>query len=361
MHIKFDFSALWRLADDLGASRSRLVLEESAPVELIDEQLEKGIEVTLKDLQNIGGFPTVQGRHVLLYIPDQGSNITNVINGNKESGKKFHIAYCSTLESMRARGRFERYIATTRVDGKFHVHGVDQSGQRHEKKDAELYVCQLCLNMLNYRQARVERSAKAIRKIFDLKDFFETYSSVFPHRPSRSTVDPNSASYTADWREISQERRETANWHCSECGINLNEHRNLLHVHHKDGVKSNNRPDNLAVLCAACHRDQPLHGHMNTSAEQMRKINQLRKQDGLIHRDWNSVLKYADPALRGVLGLAKAHDYAPPEIEYELGNGLQVEIAWPAVKMAITLSAIRQLPSGWKVMSLKDAHTHFEM
>lgn len=359
MHIKFDFSALWRLADNLGASRTRLVLEESAPVELIDEQLEKGIEVTLDSLQNIGGFPAYEGRQVLLYIPDHGSRILSVINGNVE-GNKFHIAYCSKLADMRKQGRFERYIVTTRVDGKFHISGDDQYNQRHEKVDAELYVCQFCLNMLNYRQARVDRSARKVRESFDLKEFFETYASVFPFRPSRSSVDPSSGTYTADWKQISQRHREKANWHCSDCGVNLNEHRNLLHVHHKDGVKSNNRPDNLAVLCAACHRDQPLHEHMNTSAEQMRKINQLRKQNGLIGRDWNTALQYADPALRGVLGLAKARCYDPPEVEYELGNALQVEIAWPAVKMAITLSAIQPSPDGWKIMSLKDAHAYFD-
>ncbi len=361
MQIKFDFSALWRLADDLGASRTRLALEESAPVELIDEQLEKGIEVTLKDLQNIGGFPTVQGRHVLLYIPDQGSNIISVINGNKDAGKKFHIAYCSTLENMRERGRFERYIATTRVDGKFHVHGVDQNRQHYEKKDAELYVCQICLKMLNYRQARVENSARRLRENFDLKDFFETYSSVFPNRPSRSTVDPNSANYTTDWKEISQKHRESANWHCSDCGVNLKDQRNLLHVHHKDGVKSNNRSDNLVVLCAACHRDQPLHEHMNSSAEQMRKINQLRKQDGLLAIDWSSAIKNTDPALRGVLGIAKAKGFPPPEIEYELSSGLYIEIAWPARRVAITLSNTYQSLHDWKIMSLKDAHRYFEL
>lgn len=360
MQIRFDFSELWQLADTLGAMRVELLIEKSERIELTDEQLEKGIEVTLKDLQDVGGLLSMDGRQVLLYIPDQGRVIIDVKGGNKDVGKKFHVAHCSVLESMKRKGRFERYIATNRVDGKFHVHGTDMFGIEHEDKEAELYVCQVCLNMLNYQQARTNRSAKSIRENFELRDFFETYASVFPYRPTRTKTMSGDHSYTKDWSDISKRYREQVNWHCTECGVDLSAHKHLLHVHHKSGVKADNRPDNLQVLCAACHRDQPLHEHLNISAEEMRTINQLRKQAGLLAKSWPTVLRHADPALRGILGIAKAAVYPVPEIEYELPGNILVEIAWPERRMAITLSQDIPVVQGWKILSLRDALDHFE-
>jgi len=35
-----------------------------------------------------------------------------------------------------------------------------------------------------------------------------------------------------------------------------------LHVHHRNGQKNDNRDSNLAVMCVACHAEQPMRGHM---------------------------------------------------------------------------------------------------
>ena len=60
--------------------------------------------------------------------------------------------------------------------------------------------------------------------------------------------------YSDNWKEVSRSIREKFNWTCTECGINMNDKRNGLHVHHIDRDKQNNNESNLQVLCALCHR-----------------------------------------------------------------------------------------------------------
>lgn len=360
MQIRFDFSGLWQLADEIGAMRKELPIALSDRIELTDEQLELGVEVTLEALQNVGGLLSVDGRQVLLYIPDQGRAIRDVKAGNREMGKKFHVAHCGTLENMKRQGRFERYIATNRVDGKFYIHGTDMFGIEVEEKEAELYVCQVCLKMLNYQQANTNRAARSIRENFDLGVFFETYASVFPYRPTRIKATPGDDRYSTDWSDISRCCREDANWHCTDCGVDMAGNKHLLHVHHKNGIKADNRPDNLLVLCVTCHRDQPFHEHLNISADQIRLINQLRKQQGLLAKSWPAVFKHVDPALRGVLGLARAKQYGVPVIDFDLAGNVCVEVAWPEKCVGVTLSGDKPVIRGWTLLSLREALSFFD-
>jgi hypothetical protein len=51
--------------------------------------------------------------------------------------------------------------------------------------------------------------------------------------------------------------RDRAGEKCEECGMPQSTHQDefgqKLHVHHKDGDKRNNDPNNLVALCARCH------------------------------------------------------------------------------------------------------------
>lgn len=355
MRIVYDYSALWQIANELGAKKALFSLKRTNSIAEIESQLIRGREVKLHELESVSGLLAFQGRQILLYIPDQGKNIVEVLAGNREPGKKFHIAHCKTLDAMKSAGRFERYIATTDVSGEFKLAGVVDFNKEISGV-GYLYVCQNCLNMLNYKQCKVERSARRVRESFELAEFFETYSSCFKHLPARTRVEVGQSTYASNWKEISLTLREKAMWKCTDCKIDLRSHKNLLHVHHLDGNKSHNKNGNLSVLCKACHRLQPLHDHLYVPLEEMKTINALRKDAGLYQGDWDTVLRYSDPACHGILGLARASGWPVPDIEYELvPSEKPLEIAWPSRKLAISLGGASFSVKEWNIMDLATA------
>ena len=63
------------------------------------------------------------------------------------------------------------------------------------------------------------------------------------------------AEYTKDWETISREYRESHNFTCEECGITIEDpfDRQFIQVHHINGDKTDNSPNNLKCLCIHCH------------------------------------------------------------------------------------------------------------
>ena len=246
-------------------------------------------------------------------------------------------------------------MATTDVSGQFNLTGQTSYGVEKEGV-GRLYVCQVCLNMLNYKQCRISRTARQIREIFSLHEFFETYSSCFRYLPKRTKMDASEYGYAANWNSISLELRTNARWRCSECAVDLNNHRQLLHVHHRDGIKGNNNKDNLQVLCKACHRLQPMHDHLYVPLGEMKIINSLRVEQGLFHGGWSQVLRNADPACHGALGLAQTAGWPAPLVEYVVNPDYPaLEIAWPTKKLAISLESGTPGYEGWRVMDIAGA------
>lgn len=352
MHIKHDFSLLWNIVEGLGAERQLFTLSRASTISAIEAELIRGREVRLDELEIVSGLLAFEGHQILLYIPDQGTRIEDVLKGNRDAGKKFHVAHCTTLESMKNSGRFERYIATTNISGKFLLSGFDIS-MKEVTGEGNLYVCQNCLNMLNYKQSKINRSAKVVRENFDLNEFFETFSSCFKFLPVRTNVEAGSSVYSKNWRDISDELRASVHWSCEGCNVNLSSARHLLHVHHLDGVKSNNSRTNLKVLCKACHRMEPLHDHMYVPRDEMKVINRQRSISGIFDGTWEAVMRFADPALYGALGLARAHGWIVPEIEYEIpGLENRFEVSWPRQRIAISLDHPSPKVNGWRVVDL---------
>lgn len=368
MKISADFSALWASARRMGSHNVDFDIrsDRSGSFE-IDDKLSstEGLDIDIEDLVLDNGVLSVEGRQVLLFIPDQGRSIDEVLSG-REDGKKFHVADCRTLASMRRQKRFNRYKATYNVSGKFHVHGISYMQGVEREGEAELKVCKNCLTYLNYRGYATEYGSPRLKifQEFDIAEFLSTYSTLFKSMPDRRDFE-DSSTYSEDWREISDRYRESVGFRCESCSVDLSEYRSLLHTHHISGNKRENHSANLMALCLDCHRKQPKHGYMRIKHDQMLTINRLRKEQGLVSETggWEQAIRLADKALDGLLRHYASKGLPAPEVGYELSGAdgavvAEIEVAWPSDRRGIAIGdadlvAAKEL--GWSVLTLGEA------
>ncbi len=284
MRLNVDLSHLEEAVRRMGAAAVPVDLDIDVrrgidPLDPIDIELRDGIE--FEDLSGIESHPesgllSYRGRQVVLYIQDQWKNIHDVLEDGTK-GRKVHVASCDTLQEMRRRGRYERYVATNDVSGDFYVTGQDEYGGRVEGK-TRLRVCKNCLRMLDYRN--YTRNRKQVFQGFEWSEFFDIYRPHFDQMPMRRTGVFDGA-YAPNWDVVSKRYKEAHGFICESCRVNLREHAGLLHVHHINGVKTNNASSNLKAMCADCHRRQPGHEHMRVSIEDSDLITDLRRRQNL--------------------------------------------------------------------------------
>lgn len=351
MKIYIDFSELKRLAsiinDKLVVFSLNATPRAYADIEL-DLDLDIGVEVEVNDVETTGGLLSYKGRQVLLYIKDHTRNYDKALL-NGQAGNKYHVAHCRTLESMIDRNRFQRYVATNNIS---HDFKISSSNYPEDEAEVELWVCQNCLDLLNYKNSRSSSKTRYKNaKDFNLKEFFSTYSSCFKYLPKRTSSD--NINYTADWKIISAELRKQKNYTCEKCTVNLSGFKNLCHAHHINGVKSDNELSNLEVLCADCHRKSH-NGAMYVSFKNMQTINSLRREQRLLdHCSWDDVFELADPAIHGEMGILRDKGFTAPEVGYDVVDAktgaviMQLEVAWPDQKRGIAIESV-SIP-GWKV------------
>lgn len=353
MHLSVDFSALERIAARFQSRRAfDLEVKDDLPWDPVDVALQSGVEISLDELDVVDGLLSYQGRHVILYIRDHGASVLKAIQ-MPSTGRKYHLADCETLVEMRAKGRFNRYVVTQAVSGDFDISGFDPATRKEVIGSAKLQVCMNCLKMLNYKSSLIVPSParNQIRDSFTLLEFFETYSTRFKHLPSGLAGKAGASVYTADWGEISQRLRADSGFTCEDCGVCLDSHRSLLHVHHVNGVKNDNSRTNLQVLCKDCHRKQPNHQHIFLKASEMVLISRLRRQQQKVGRNWMSVKRHADLALKPLLEVAEKVGWAVPDLglEPDGGNGVQFDAAWPESRLAVSSAITSGAVGGWKI------------
>lgn len=263
----------WTLDADGLDPRTKLILD-----------LEEGIEIDLKDVEREpGGLLSYKGEHVILYIKDTGDDYWTLKNEPWES-RKFHLYDCQTLKKMEEMGRFRRYVVSRRTDGMFKVFWRNDETGDHGEMEAKLNVCQNCLKNINWMGYRERKSARGrIVKMFEISEFLLEHATFFRKKPdtTENTAVPNE--YVQNWRSISVRRKEYVGWCCQQCGVKLEEKRlrRYLHCHHINGDRTDNRQQNLKVLCALCHREQFAHGRMRVSEEARQNILQARKEQDL--------------------------------------------------------------------------------
>ncbi|MBX3042536.1 MAG: HNH endonuclease [Candidatus Kapabacteria bacterium] len=215
-----------------------------------------GIEIKFNEIEIIDDYTfEYKGQKVLVYIRDQKVAY---------SGYKYHVTNCSTIQGYLGRNAIDRYVVTNRTDGKFKVNliGLDGFIQK-QNADVEMKVCKNCLEQLRYKgySGHGNRRSKEIYNGFSLKEFFESYKSTqHIHLPTHDDITAPVQIYTKDFNGISQELRERKNWICEQCNGNFGQNKQNLHVHHKNGVVSDNSLSNLEVLCKTCHQSR--HSHL---------------------------------------------------------------------------------------------------
>ena len=203
------------------------------------------------------------GRRVLIHIRD----VANM--GGRKHIPRFHISNCRTLVEMKSSGRFERYVVSEREDGNFHIR-YDTGPLKVTKLD----VCQNCLDNLSWRGFSSDMSKNSRSQIvssFAPKEFFDKYpKSLHPVIPAHTSATAPINDYPENWDEISRELKRQLRYRCQQdgCGVQLSaQDTKFLHIHHKNSLRNDCRPENLVCLCIRCHAEQPNHSHMKSLPE----------------------------------------------------------------------------------------------
>lgn len=264
----FNFEPLNRIKDEMGIPRDaygsftislderRLTLAELEALTSGD-----GIDVSFDELTILDdGTLAYKDSRVLLYIRD-----VNEYGGTTRE-PRYHLSHCSTLQEMQTRGRFERYVIAAEVTGTFQLNIITSHGRRSERR--RLHVCQNCLAEIGFDDFSLADDRKQRQQYvaaFTPDRFFKVYPrSLHIRKPGHTADTAPLNDYTPDFREISASLRRHAGWRCQECQRAFADMRlrRYVHVHHKNGLKSDNSPGNLQVLCIGCHAETPNHSHM---------------------------------------------------------------------------------------------------
>ncbi|MGL4672298.1 HNH endonuclease [Cetobacterium sp.] len=226
----------------------------------------KGLDISIDELC-VASDKTLEhkdfpGQKMLVYIRDFSGDY---VKDEKDMAyfPKFHLAWCSTLDGMHKSKKYDRYVVSQRNDGIFLLNKATNG--RVVKKDIELplLVCKNCLKALGYKSYGASQIiSNQVFNNFTVKQFLDEYNTEIHIEPIHTSLDQPLNEYSKDWNNISYSYKKSKRFICQDCKKDCSKDTAELHVHHVDGVKSNNKASNLEVVCVKCHSQKPMHVHM---------------------------------------------------------------------------------------------------
>ncbi len=122
---------------------------------------------------------------------------------------------------------------------------------------------------------------------FSLAHFFAKHGTYIPKTFTRYEKVSRIQDYSDDHKAVADRCKKDLHFTCQRCQVKCHDNRSLLHLHHKNGDKSDNFPNNLQVLCVDCHSKEYLHDHLREKySNQIRLISQLRQQQGIVDLEY---------------------------------------------------------------------------
>ena len=276
-----DFKKLDWVIEKIGA------VETSRPLQALGERERQKIKidlvrgVTIKpeeydDIETVHGMLSYEGEHCFLYIDHPKKFGLDTIELLETipcvDGPKFHLTKCSTLEKMHRDGRSDRYILIQNPNGDFPCFPHDEQLRFYEYKiNAKLVPCKNCLDEVGYMNFSIRgwtpEKKQEFANNFNIKKFLDHQSPFFFEQRfyNQNPITKNNRNPNAPkTRERLISRRGT---NCQKCPIDLRGNTRLLHMHHINGVSGDDRDNNLLLLCALCHAQQPGHQGMESLLE----------------------------------------------------------------------------------------------
>ena len=242
--------------------------------ETIDEIIESQFQNIVEMFHYESRLLIYNGSPVFVYITDHTYIPDNTVGrfqlNNPAKLKKIHFTVCKTLREMEAR----RYHITNRVDGKYTI--TISNGKEH---DVKLHPCQFCLGELGYKGFSYENMSSHERnnivKLFNAKEVIDYTQKHFRNFINGLKWYFQTVGYPKKWNKISYDFRESKNFTCNKCKVNLSKYPHLTDCHHVNHVKSECHDDNLRCLCKECHAEEH-HPHYNPEQSCIEIIQQER-------------------------------------------------------------------------------------
>jgi hypothetical protein len=363
MKLNPDFSLLKQCVEQMGAKPVHIdikIVHDNRDLELATQLSSRiGVEIDLSQLTTHEELLSWEGFQIVLFMPMHRLKDFSQQKYARTQLNRYHFAECQKIREMKAKGRFDGvYHAVQNVSGEFEI------TDGNNKVNEALLPCRYCLSHINYKNYKHLTAPKRTELVENLKiyDLFSTYSTLFKLVPNTKPKQ----GYTSDWADVSNKYRASKNYCCESCGVELSGNKSLLHTHHINRNKQDNRFENLQALCMDCHRKQPYHEHLLITRQQMQDITDFRRAQGLLDdiSSWKNVYEYADEAVHGLLHhYEKVSPKYKPEVGFKVTDDrgavvAELELAWPQLKKGIALEdddMNASLNCGWKVLSIGQA------